>query len=367
MRDDIRMTVGVDLGDRFSNYCVIAEDGEVVRRTRISTTKKAFSREFPAEPKVRIALEVGTHSPWVSRLLQDAGHEVIVADPHRLALISKNHKKSDESDAELLARLARTDLSLISPIEHRSATAQADLTVIRARDTLVAARTKLINMVRCQVKSNGARMKTCSAESFHKEAVKQIPEAIRLALEPVVGQIKSMTDTINDYDRQVNKLASEKYKATELLCQVSGVAALTALTFVLTIDRPERFAKSRDVGAFLGLVPAQHASGAGNPQMRITKRGDGLMRRLLVGSAHYILGPFGHHSPSDLRDWGLSLAARGGKNAKKRAVIAVARKLAVLLHRLWTTGQAYDPRRRAADANARNSSAQKQAANPCAP
>jgi len=126
-----------------------------------------------------------------------------------------------------------------------------------------------------------------------------------------------------------------------LLKQVKGVGTQIALTYLLTIEDPHRFAKSRDVGCFLGLRPGRRDSGESQPQMHISKEGDPYLRTMLVQGAHYILGPFG--ADSDLRRWGLKLAARGGKNAKKRAVVAVARKLAVLLHRLWVTGEVYEP------------------------
>lgn len=348
MANDTKRTVGVDVGDRFSNYCVLNGTGEVMKRARVRTTPDAFAFEFPPKPRLRIALEAGTHSPWASRTLQRAGHQVIVADPRQLALISQSHKKNDAEDCEILARLARIDPELLSPIEHRSAEAHADLTTVRARDGVVAARTKLINMVRGQIKSNGGRMPSGSAESFHKRAPEAIPDAVRSALQPVVDQIRSLTDTIRQYDRMIEELAKGKYPETQRLSQVQGVGSLTALAYLLTLARPERFAKSRDVGAYLGLVPKQHASGDSDPQLRISKRGNELVRRLLVGSAHYILGPFG--KPCDLRNWGAALSARGGKNGKKRAVVAVARRLAVLLHKLWVTGAKYDPHHAATQA-----------------
>jgi transposase len=154
-------------------------------------------------------------------------------------------------------------------------------------------------------------------------------------------QIGSLTQRIRDYERRLETICQERYPETELLRQVEGIGPLTALTFVLTLEDPYRFEKSRCVGAYLGLVPASDQSGDRDPQKRITKEGDEMLRRLLVGSAHYITGPFG--SDSDLRRHGEKIASRGGKNAKKRAAVAVARKLAVLLHRLWVSGEVYDP------------------------
>jgi transposase len=180
----------------------------------------------------------------------------------------------------------------------------------------------------------------CPARSFHKRAAAHIPEVLLPALGPILEQIGSLTERIRDYDRRLETVSKERYPETELLRQVEGIGPLTALTFVLTLEDPNRFERSRSVGAYLGLVPATDRSGERNPQRRISKEGDEMLRKLLVGSAHYILGPFG--SDSDLRRHGEKMASRGGKNSKKRAVVAVARKLAVLLHRLWVTGEVYD-------------------------
>ena len=186
-------------------------------------------------------------------------------------------------------------------------------------------------------------MPKCPALSFHNKAAEHIPEALMPALGPILEQIGALTQRIRDYDRQLETISKERYPETELLRQVEGVGPLTALTFVLTLEDPYRFEKSRSVGAYLGLVPARDQSGDRDPQRRISKEGDELLRRLLVSGAHYILGPFG--SDSDLRRHGQKIATRGAKNSKKRAVVAVARKLAVLLHSLWISAEVYEPLR----------------------
>jgi transposase len=171
---------------------------------------------------------------------------------------------------------------------------------------------------------------------------------VREALLPLVRLVEMLSRSIEDYDQRIETLAAEKYPQTERLRQVKGVGALTSLAYVLTLESPERFAQSRDVGPYLGLVPKQEDSGDNQPQLRISKAGDEMLRRLLVGSAQYILGPFG--PDTDLRRYGLRLCERGGKNAKKRAAVAVARKLAVLLHRLWVSGEVYEPLRQTSSA-----------------
>src|ERR687889_587211 len=338
-----QMTAGLDLGDKYSYLCLIdQESGEVIEEGRLRTTPETFRRRFASEqPPMRIAIEAGTHSPWVSRVLEECGHEVLVANPRKLRLIYSNKRKTDEIDAENLARLARVDPKLLYPIEHRGEEGQAHMAIIRSRQALIGCRTQLVNHVRGAVKSFGARLPKCSARSFHKRASEHIPEALRVALGPILEQIGSLTQRIRDYERQLETIAKEHYPQADLLRQVEGIGTLTALTFVLTLEDPYRFAKSRSVGAYLGLVPARDQSGDRDPQRRISKEGDEMLRKLLVGSAHYILGPFG--SDSDLRRHVEKIASRGGKNAKKRAVVAVARKLCVLLHHLWMTGETYEP------------------------
>jgi transposase len=342
-KEQPKMTAGLDLGDKYSYLCLIDQhSGEVMEEGRLRTTPEALRRRFASEqPPMRIAIEAGTHSPWVSRVLEECGHEVLVANARKLRLIYANKRKTDEVDAENLARLARLDPKLLYPLKHRGEESQAHMAIIRSRQALVGARTQLVNHVRGAVKSFGARLPKCPARSFHKRASEHIPEALRPALGPILEQIGSLTERIRNYERQLEAISKEHYPETELLRQVEGIGPLTALTFVLTLEDPYRFEKSRSVGAYLGLVPASDQSGDRDPQRRISKEGDEMLRKLLVGSAHYILGPFG--SDSDLRRHGEKIASRGGKNSKKRAAVAVARKLAVLLHRLWVTAEVYDP------------------------
>lgn len=328
------------MGDRFSQLAVLNADGELIEEGRVATQEAALRQRFSGVEPMRIALETGTHSPWVSRVLRECGHEVLVANSRKLRLIYKNRRKNDRVDALYLARLARLDPKLLWPVKHRGEAAQKDLALLRSRDALVVARTRLINHARGLVKSVGQRLPACSSRSFSKKVLEQVPEPLRPGLVPVVGIVASINDQIKALERQLERLAEESYPETKLLRQVAGVGSISSLAFVLILEDPERFAKSRAVGAYLGLAPGTDKSGDSDPQMRITKEGDPLLRRLLVSAAHYILGPFG--PDSDLRRYGLRIAARGGKNARKRAVIAVARKLAVLLHHLWRSGEVYE-------------------------
>jgi transposase len=335
-----KLTVGLDLGDRNSRYCILDEAGEVVSEGQLATTQAGLSSQFTKMPASRVALEVGTHSPWVSRCLGAMGHEVIVANPHKVKLITQSVRKNDRIDARQLARLARVDPQLLSPIRHRGKEAQADLAVIRARAELVEARTGLINCARGLAKPMGERLKKCDADQVTEALAEGLSEAVQTVIVPLLKSVEGINEQIAAYDRKIEEIA-KRYPEMELLTQVYGVGTLIALTFVLTIEDAERFQHSRDVGPFLGMQPKQRDSGNSQPQLGISKTGDRLLRSLLVQGAHCILRKGA--PDSDLRVWGRARLESGGKNAKRRTIVAVARKLGVLLHRLWVTGEVYDP------------------------
>jgi transposase len=334
-------TVALDLSDREGTYVVVGEGGEVERAGKVATNVRALTKWAGSLERSRLVIEVGGQSPWISRVLKAAGHEVIVANPRQLGLIAHGGRKNDRRDAELLARVGRMDPTLLNPVEHREARTQEQLAIVQARAHLVKMRTATINHIRATVKAMGERLPTSSADAFAKRVEEALPEGLRAALGPLVEEVAGLTARIKAYDEAMERLAAEEYPETRLLRQVGGVGALTALTYVLTLEEGGRFRKSRQAGAYLGLVPRQYESGASHPQLRITRAGDRYLRTLLVQCAQYILGPFG--KPSALREWGLKLAGEGNRARKKRAIVAVARKLAVLLHRLWMSGEVYDP------------------------
>ena len=336
-------TIGMDLGDKTSRVCVLDNSGDVVKETSVATTKKALAQMFGPIKRCRIAIEVGTHSPWVSRELKKYGHEVIVANARQVKLISQSSRKNDKLDAQMLARLARMDPALLRPIRHRSEEAQKDLMTIRIRAALVEARTGLVNAARGLTKATGERLASCDADQMNVEKLEGLPADLRDSLKPMLEEVESLTEKIKECDRKIEQIARDRYPETKLLRQVSGVGPLIALTFILTIEDKGRFEKSRDVGCYVGLRPKQSESGERQPELRITKEGDVYLRKLLVQGAHCIMAK--PAPDTDLKRWGTKLAGRGGKNAKKRALVAVARKLAILLHHLWATGEVYEPLR----------------------
>lgn len=215
-----KLTVGIDLGDRSSRYRILDEQGEVLAEGSVATTKRGFAQVFGSKPRSRLALEVGTHSPWVSRHLADLGHEVIVANPRRVRLITESTRKDDRLDAKTLARLARIDPELLSPIRHRSAQAQADLMVIRARAVLVEARTRLANAARGLTKSYGERLGSCGTGQVREELAKSVSEPLQNALKPLLGEVESVSGRIREYDEQIESIVKSRYPETELLQQV---------------------------------------------------------------------------------------------------------------------------------------------------
>jgi transposase len=335
------ITIGIDLGDRYSYCCVLGEEGNVLAQGRIRTNAETLERYFKDIPPCRIAIEAGTHSRWIYELLSSWKHDVIVANTGAIKIITSNHRKSDEVDAQMLARLARADPKLLSPIQHRSEVGYEDVVCMNARDLLVRTRVKLINAVRGMVKSSGGRLPTSSTEYFVAKAAPCIPVALRPALAPLIENIARLTEQIREFDKRIEQIGRTRYPETARLRQVNGVGPVTALKFVLTIGDPNRFHQSRDVGPYLGLVPRRHQSGAVDKQLRISKAGNRQLRVLLVQCAHRILSRSG--PDSDLKRWGVHIATRGGKSSRKRAVTAVARKLAVLLHRLWVSRETYRP------------------------
>lgn len=332
--------IGVDLGDRRSQVCVLDAAGELLEESSVPTTASALERKFSGLPRTRVVLETGTHANWVHDLLVKTGHEVVVANARKLRAISSNERKCDRRDARILADLGRTNPRLLAPVAVRPEQVRRDLTLVRARAALVETRTALVNSIRGLAKSSGQRLPKCSAESLHKQ---EVGEPLRQVLAPMLASLEQLTLNIRLYDKRINELCRASRKQTKVLQQIAGVGPVTSLYFMLAIGDPARFRDARDVGAYLGLVPRRNQSGSRDPELRISKSGDRMLRTLLVQGAQYILGRWG--PDTDLRRFGLKLAERGGKKAKRRAVVAVARKLAVLLFALLRSGEAYEPLR----------------------
>lgn len=350
IRCDEAATIGLDLGDRRTHACVLDGRGEVIQRLSFATTQVGAQRAFAEVPAgVRVVLEVGTHSPWLSRWLLEQGYTAIVANPRQVRLIAQSDRKHDRADAELLARLGRADPKLVRPIVHRGEGVQRDRARLSVRDHLVRTRTGLINQARGVAKALGVRLPSCTTEAFARRMREaKYDDTLFPGMQALVNLIEQVTEAIAAQDKAIEQCCAHKYPETKRLRQVAGVGPITALAYVLTLEDPKRFATSRAVGSYIGLRPRQRDSGDAQPQLRISKSGDPYLRRMLVQSAHYILGAFG--PDTDLRRFGQRLIARGGRAAYKKATVAVARKLAVLLHRLWISAAPYEPLRHVSEA-----------------
>ena len=335
------ITVGLDLGDRRHRFCALDERGEVVEEGSLCNDRDSLTKLAGRYHGVLGVMEAGAHSPWISRFLEGLGWRVVVSNPRKVRAIYQHERKSDQRDALMLARIGRMDPALLYPVRHGSAEAQQDLLRIKLRDSLVRARVAVINSVRFTLKSLGYNVRNPSTERFHKVVMEEVSEAVRQMIGPSVQALGELTVRIKTLELEINTLAKMKYPQTARLQQIPGVGPITALYFVLKIEDPSRFENVRDIGAYAGLCPRRDQSGESDPQLRISKRGDAYLRRLLVSAAQYILGPFG--PASALREYGLMLAADGTRRAKKRAVVAVARKLSVLLLSLWKNQTLYRP------------------------
>lgn len=343
MKTKSTITIGIDLGDKNHAICAIDASGSIIDERSITNHRESLRRLSKKHPGALVAMEVGTHSPWTSRFFASLGHEVIVANPRKLRAIYANTRKSDRHDACILARLARVDRELLHPIDHVSEEAQRDLLQVKLRDNLVAQRVDIINSVRMTLKSLGIRLSKPDTAAFAKRCRKHLAgdhAGVLAMVEPSLTVIDSLTASIKKLDKTIVETCA-RYPATARLMDIRGIGPITALTFVLVIDKPERFTSARNVAAYLGLVPRRDQSGDIDKQLRISKAGNTYLRRLLVSAAQYLLGPFGEDC--DLRRHGEKLAAMGGPRAKKKAVVAVARKLAVLMYTLWQQELDYEP------------------------
>jgi transposase len=340
------ITIGLDLGDKRHAFCVLDIEARVLEATKIANTPRALEALGKRYPGSRVVMETGTHSPWVAELFSGLGHEVVVGNSRKIPGIHGNERKSDTRDAELLARLGRADIRMLHPVAHNPADCRMEMLLIKQRDMLVRERARLVAFARGSLKSHGLVLKKVSTESFaraFREALAGFRPEVVAMMEPCLAVLEALNGQIGECDRRMAGSIRERHPEALALMAIKGVGEVVALSFVLTVGEPSRFETPRDIGAFLGLVPRRDQSGEVDKELRITKAGNGLMRRLLVNSAHHILGPFGEDS--DLRRAGQKIVDRGGRAAKKKAVVAVARKLAVVMLAMLRRGGSYQPSR----------------------
>ncbi len=355
MSNDSEFVMGVDLGDLTSHtFCFDKlqqpkpapksrkRSKRVGTRGKFAMTRKGALEFFDSHDPCLVVMEAGAQSAWVSRVAEAVGHEVIVANPRRIKTLTEDSRKNDKKDAELLARFGASDNDLLNPIQHRSEKAQHDLSLIRARDTLVRSRVQIANSARGMAKVFGHRL-MASGPKWLPLVRKSLPEELKPALCPLLDVIEDLNLQICELEKKFKAVSNNDYPITNRFQKIYGVGPILAAAFVTTIDDPKRFLKSHDIGAFLGLTPKQSQSGKVDKQLGISKEGDRYLRKLLVQSAHILVRD---NSPdTDLKRWATDYVQRGGKNAKKRAIVATARKLAIVLHRMWVDDADYRPLR----------------------
>lgn len=337
MNDGIRQYIGLDLGGRFTHFCALDAAGDVVERGHFRTSPEELAIWSAARSRVRVALETGTHAGWVARILVSDGHTVVVANSRHVRAVSQNQRKCDAADAETLARLLRVDASLLRPV---SAVLERDaiaITIVRARAHLVDQRTAMINHVRGVARAHGVTLRSVDAARFDR-VVGDLPADLRSATGGITNVIAAVNAEVAVLDTTIAQICADAYPETRLLRTIPGVGAVVALYFVLVVADPARFGKRRDVGAYVGLTPRRYQSGETDRQLPVSKSGDAYLRRLLVAAARSHL----RAGSGALREWGTRRAAGGAAN-RRRAVVGVARKLSILMHRLWSTGEEFRP------------------------
>jgi transposase len=333
--------IGMDLGDKNHKAVIISAGGEVIDRSEVACNPEALRAYLGRHPGALLAVETGTHCRWISRLGQELGHEVLVGNARKLRMIWDSSRKNDWRDAEMLAKVARTDRSLLSPVRLRGDGDQELMRLVKARDLLVKTRTGIVNQIRGFCKSEGVRPPKCSAESFTR-LEHAIPANVLPVVKPLFAVLKELAMKVGLYDKMIAEALKRLHgEDAALLEPIGGVGPVTAAAYLAAIGDVATFGSARDAGPYFGLIPRQAQSGQTDRQLRISKEGNEIVRRLLVTAANYIMGPFGKDCA--LRRHGMKIAERGGKNAKKRAKVAVARKLAVLMLAILKTRSAYRP------------------------
>ena len=292
-------------------------------------------------PGALLAIETGTHCRWVCRIGLELGHEVLVGNARKLRVIWDSSRKNDWNDAEMLAKVARMDRTRFAPVRLRGDGDQGLMRLVKSRDLLVKSRTGIVNQIRGFCKSEGFRPPKCSAESFTRQE-HEMPPAVRAVVKPLFAVLKELGKKIALYDKMLADTVKKLHKQDAALLEpIAGVGPVTAAAFLAAVGDVATFGSARDAGPYFGLIPRQDQSGKTDKQLRISKEGNEVVRRLLVTAANYIMGPFG--KDCDLRRHGMRIAERGGKNARKRAKVAVARKLAVLMLAILRTRSEYRP------------------------
>ena len=330
-------TIGADVSDRTTKICVMtkADGGErrIVVETTCATTKAGFEEAFSKfDRSWPVVFETGTHCRWMDRLFRRMGFKTIVGNPGKIPSITKSNTKNDRNDARELARLAIADPAMLHPVFLRDEVYQQMLRFHHARNVLISQRTQTINQIRGFAKSMGYRIECSSTGRFHEQRKAGWPNELEECTWPLMGVLKAINLKIKAYDKLIARLAErpEFKPMIERVRVVYGVGTIGSTVFVAAIGgRPDRFDRVRDIGPYFGMIPKQDQSGDDDKQLHITHAGPEIVRTALVECAGVVM--MEKSKDTDLKLKGLRIAMRGGKIARKKAKVAVARGLAVAM------------------------------------
>lgn len=320
--------VAMDVHDEYSQVCVMNQAREILMEAKIPTTRQALNDFFRQREKSMVIYEAGPHALWISELLGSLGHETIACHARRVRLIAESRNKNDRVDAEVLARLSLSDLELIKPIQQRSRQTLDQRSIVHARAALVETQKRLRTMLRGMVKPFGVRLATGKKRALAELATAKLPEHAAQSIDAILKTLSVLAEQIQKLTERVEQLA-DSHPAAARLQTIPGVGPLVSLSYIHAIEDPARFSRT-DIGPYLGLTPSNRSSAGKKLAPKEKGRpGDPYVRSLLVQSAWTLMNS---RSQSDLARWGRRLSERIGG---KKAAIALARKIATLMHHLW--------------------------------
>lgn len=329
---------GFDAGKMSSHFCIVDEERSVVREGKVRNREKDLEKVFGALLPMRIVIESSRKSFWLADQLRRLGHRPVVVDPGKTKAIGASRIKHDKLDARVLAELCQANLlAEVDPPTEAQRMARMPLT---ARASMVRARSLLIAAAKSLLDSEGIEVPGSSSANFSKAvslASRPLPEAMAAVIRPMLEAIEVLSEKIAVHERAI-AAAAKADPAARLLQTCPGVGQICSAGYIHAIRDPKRFSSGRAVGAYLGLVPTLYASGNIYRRGGITKCGNRQARWLLTMAANSLLRS---RQDSAIKRWGLKLAAKTGR---KKAVTAVARKLAAVLWAMWREGRPFEPR-----------------------
>lgn len=336
--------IGIDLGDKKHAVVGLDDKANIVLKRWVPNKKEDLEALFRRNRGAVFGMETGTHCRWISMLCRECGCEVYVGNAHRLRSIFGNTHKNDMRDAEEIARLLNGDKRHFHPVQLRDAEHQNLVQLVKMREMVMSQRTKSAGAIRGMAKANGVRLPASDADSLHRklaDVIDTLPDNLQLLLRPQIGLLEKLCETIREYDRLIRDYRNEHFrKECDLLETIPGVGPVNAAAFVAFTGDVRRFRHARDVGPYYGLTAGRDQSSSKDEPKRITKEGNEFVRHLLVNAANLIMQ--GRCRNTELLQFGLRVWGNRGKVAKRKAKVALARKLAVTMAAMLRSGTPYN-------------------------